>query len=186
MAIQLNDNLKINVGNPIDSRYLNSCNYPYVSVAAVNADIPQSQRYSGLTVNILNTEYWYQTGTNDGNLVIKNASGTTLCANNGLAKNGNIVSLGGILTGDTLISLPLNSQITLTVGQGNPANFNGGYFSVTRDCILACNNKVFIGARSGSRSAITIIPTGITVCSDIGSFKGIEYYCDYSVNYTNR
>ena len=65
MAIQLNDNLKINVGNPIDSRYLNSCNYPYVSVAAVNAAIPQSQRYSGLTVNILNTEYWYQTGVNE-------------------------------------------------------------------------------------------------------------------------
>ena len=194
MAIQLNDNLKINVGNPIDSRYLNSCNYPYVSVAAVNAGIPQSQRYSGLTVNILNTEYWYQTGTNDGNLVIKNVGstgGTTVCANNGLTKNGNIVSLGGTLTGNTTISLPLNSQRSFTVGNGNTAHFYGGYFSVKIDCVFACNNGIFLGARnssgSGTESVIQLIPSGITICGvNNNNFSGINYYCDYSVNYTNR
>ena len=52
MAITLNDNLKINVGNPIDSKYLNAANLPYSGTTAVIAAIPLSQRYRGLTVNV--------------------------------------------------------------------------------------------------------------------------------------
>ena len=54
MAIQLSDNLKINVGAPIDSKYLNGFNAPYADVIEVNFTNPIAQRYVGLTVNILN------------------------------------------------------------------------------------------------------------------------------------
>ena len=57
MSIILNDNFKINVGNPIDSKYLASTNAPYASVGDVNTAIVESQRYVGLTVNINNVEY---------------------------------------------------------------------------------------------------------------------------------
>lgn len=75
MAIQLSDNLKINVGAPIDSKYLNDFNAPYANVLEVNTTIPIAQRYVGLTVNILNSEYWYGNGVADGDLIIKGTGG---------------------------------------------------------------------------------------------------------------
>ena len=75
MAIQLSDNLKINVGAPIDSKYLNGFNAPYADVLEVNTTIPIAQRYIGLTVNILNVEYWYETGVADIDLVTKGSGG---------------------------------------------------------------------------------------------------------------
>ena len=76
MAIQLSDNLKINVGAPIDSKYLNAFNAPYADVLEVNTTIPIAQRYVGLTVNISNVEYWYETGVADVDLVMKGSGGS--------------------------------------------------------------------------------------------------------------
>jgi len=80
MAINLNDNLKINVGNPIDSRYLNTGNTAYVSEAAVTTAISISQRYSGLTVLIQsgtsNVEYWFRDGVEDVDLIEKKYDST--------------------------------------------------------------------------------------------------------------
>ena len=107
MSKIMNDNFKINVGNPIDSRYLASTNLPYVSMAAVNSAIVESQRYVGLTVNINNVEYWYETGVTDGNLIIKDsglASTGVTAAYNGITKEGNAVKLGGTLTGATVFT----------------------------------------------------------------------------------
>ena len=104
MAKIMNENFCINVGNPIDSKYLASTNQPYADVAAVNTAIVESQRYVGLTVNIGNVEYWYGAGVADGNLVIKDsgiASTGLTTANNGLTKSGSTVLLGGTLTGAT-------------------------------------------------------------------------------------
>ncbi len=100
----MNDNFKINVGNPIDSRYLDSTNQPYVSENAVKTAIVQSQRYVGLTVNINNIEYWFEEGVLDANLVVKDsglASTGVTAAYNGITKEANAVKLGGTLTGAT-------------------------------------------------------------------------------------
>jgi hypothetical protein len=104
MAITLNDNLKINVGAPVDSKYLNALNLPYTSVGAVNSAIAESQRYVGLTVNINNVEYWYGAGVTDINLVLKTAGGGTITGGtNGLGVSGQNIRLGGTLTGTTVI-----------------------------------------------------------------------------------
>src|ERR1035437_3850373 len=71
MAIILNDNLKINAGKPIDSRYLTTGNTVYSSTGATNSAIPVPLRYTGLTVNVLGTEYWYKTGVSNINLIQK-------------------------------------------------------------------------------------------------------------------
>jgi hypothetical protein len=70
MAIIINDNFAVNVGKPVDSKYLN-ITVPWASIAAVNSGIPSSYRYSGLTVNILGTEYWYKTGILNTDLIEK-------------------------------------------------------------------------------------------------------------------
>lgn len=75
MAIILNDNIKINAGKPSESKYLNSNNAPYVSVADVISAIPIATRYIGLTVLIesgsTNVEYWWKTGVENDKLIEK-------------------------------------------------------------------------------------------------------------------
>ena len=105
MAILINDNYSLQACKPFDARYLNICS-PWTSVAAVNLGIP-TYRYTGLTVNIMGTEYWYGVGVTDGDLVVKDSgianTGLTL-ATNGLTKVGNTVKLGGTLSGTTTIT----------------------------------------------------------------------------------
>lgn len=71
MAIQINDNIKVNAGKPVDSKYLNLSNVAYVSVAEAIVTIPISERHIGLTVNVAGVEYFWKNGVNDNNLVIK-------------------------------------------------------------------------------------------------------------------
>ena len=104
MAILINDNYSLQAIKPFDARYLN-ISTPWASVGAANAGIP-TYRYTGLTVNILGSEYWYKDGVADINLVEKESSIVTegiTGATNGLTRVGQIVILGGALTGDTLI-----------------------------------------------------------------------------------
>jgi hypothetical protein len=61
MAILLNDNLKIALAKPVDSRY-----GPYVDTQTALNSIPSFQRYPGLVVGIRDsgdvTEYWFKDG----------------------------------------------------------------------------------------------------------------------------
>jgi len=115
MAIILNDNIKVNAGKPIDTKYLNFNNLPYSSTTTVLAAIPESQRYVGLTVNVNNVEYWFYNGVGDNDLVIKDsgiANDGLFYAENGLSKINNCVVLGGILNNNTSI-LGNNSNLFL-------------------------------------------------------------------------
>ena len=109
MAIPFSDNFNINVGAPIDAKYLTTGNTTYASTSAVISAIERAQRYIGLTVNVNNVEYWFSGGTANGNLVLKTVAGggggtgTITGATNGLHVQGKNIALGGSLTGDTVI-----------------------------------------------------------------------------------
>ncbi len=106
MAIDLNDNIKINAGKPSESKYLNGTS-DYTSIAEVNLLVPISLRYLGLTVRIEGVEYWYSDGLSDSDLVEKSSSSSNLNASNGieiLADSGDL-GLGGELTKETIINL---------------------------------------------------------------------------------
>lgn len=70
MAIQLNDSINVTLAKPTDSRY-----GPYASTSAALSAIPSYQRYKGLVVGVLVagsvTDYWFQAGTANGDLVEK-------------------------------------------------------------------------------------------------------------------
>jgi len=104
MAIELGDNIQTGAPKPTDSRYLNN-QVPWASCAEVNAGITDT-RYTGLTVNILGSEYWYKEGILDACLIEKTSSGggTITGGTNGLCTSGANIVLGGALTGDTTIS----------------------------------------------------------------------------------
>jgi hypothetical protein len=108
MAIIINDNFAVNVGKPVDSKYMN-ISAPWTSISAANTGIPLAYRYQGLTVNINGVEYWYKNGVADVDLIIKTAgsgAGTVSGATNGLhlINSGTTVALGGTLTGNTIIN----------------------------------------------------------------------------------
>jgi len=112
MAITLNDNLQINAGKPIDSKYFNASGVPYASLSEVLSTVGNPLRYQGLTVNVLGSEYWFQHGITNSDLVFKNNGGTNGTAivgasyifTNGLTESNGTAGLGGTLNQDVLIS----------------------------------------------------------------------------------
>ena len=165
MAIILSDNLQINAGKPVDSKYLASTNIPYASVGAANAAIVQSYRYQGLKVNVTNVEYWYFSGTSDGDLIPletpASVSGVTQ-ATNGLTLLGDdtTVVLGGALTGAT--DIDINSQsLTITT---NPIKYAGDYSS-QYDALSIPDAGYVSGLTSGLQSQIDANDADITYLS---------------------
>lgn len=76
MAIQYNENIKIAAPNPLDKRYLSNrvsggSQLPYSSHTEVYNTIILSERYIGLTVNVLGEEHWFRDSVTDGNLIEK-------------------------------------------------------------------------------------------------------------------
>ena len=111
MAINLSDNIKISAPKPVDFKYLDELADTYVSVGAVNTAIPVGERHIGLTVNIGYSEYWYASGTTDGNLVLKtSSSGSTV---NGAQNVGVGIGVYSGITETGLINL------RKIVGSGN-------------------------------------------------------------------
>ena len=108
---QFNANIKLVAPNPLDDRYLSTrvvagAQQPYSGVTEVNAVIDELYRYTGLTVNVLGTEYWYKDGITDPDLVEKEAggAGTITGGTNGLSASGADIILGGTLSSGTTIN----------------------------------------------------------------------------------
>lgn len=100
MAITFNDNIDVSTGKPIDKRYFSG--NPYSSVANANSNISISVRHIGLTVNILNEEYWYKDGTSDSFLVKKIAMISRVkVAGNGDIYTGSDYNIQSVVRNDT-------------------------------------------------------------------------------------
>ena len=91
MSILRNDSLQVAAPKSVDSRYDND-GAGYSSVSQANANIIGSFRFIGLTVNVGGVEYWYRSGTTDGDLVIKSSIGVSL--NNIADGSGNEILIG--------------------------------------------------------------------------------------------
>lgn len=119
-------------------------------------------------------------------------------ATNGITKyNANNISLGGILTGSTMLSLPFSSQSSFTIGNGSVVNWYGGKVKICRDNVVALNNMAMIGARTDSSNCSTIITcatSGISMLSNIGNTthsmklgnNALAYDACYHTSYVNR
>ena len=140
MAIILNDNLKINVGNPIDSKYLNSGNTAYISTSAVTTAIAVSQRYSGLTVLIqsgtTNLEYWFQNGVTDNDLIQKSPTQDQL--------------VGEFVTGATNVGFfdGFTGVQTLPLTKTDDSLYDGVYHSIYNYYYRGTDGAIHIGTPS--------------------------------------
>ena len=119
MAITFNDNLQINAPKPADAKYMNFTGgiaQPWASVAAANAGINAAYRYQYLTIFVLMNgdpiEFWYRTGTADGNLEPKTKESYTLNANGSITLTANYAY-------NRIVVLPINNLSNLTIGTTN-------------------------------------------------------------------
>ena len=188
MAIVLSDNIQANAPKSIDSRYLNNL-VPYTSVSAANAAILSGVRFTGLTVNILGTEYWYGTGVLDACLVTKSAGGTwgsitgvlsgqtdlQTCLNGKLASGGtavcattagNALCLGGVLPAGYLLSGG-TAKNSLCLG-GNLANTYAPLASpnfTTCTCApIVCATTCFVGSGAGLTGTAASLKSNDSSC----------------------
>lgn len=69
-GIQLSAGIVVGSNTSVDAKY-----GPYADVATAKSEIGSTLRYKGLTVGILSgsavVEYWWESGTADGDLVLK-------------------------------------------------------------------------------------------------------------------
>src|SRR5689334_13003293 len=82
--LQLPYSIRVLNPKPLDAYYLNTSSVVYTSTAQVISQVVASVRYQGQTFNVNGVEYWFGSGTTDGDLVVKapiftlnNGNGTT-------------------------------------------------------------------------------------------------------------
>jgi hypothetical protein len=138
MSIQLNANLKIAAPAPIDQRYLSlrtlcGSPLPYSANTEVYATIPLTERYTGLTVNINNLEYWFKNNTTT--LILKSITGQTTA--NAVTGATNL----GFFSGKTGIQ-------TLPITNLPCACYNGTYNSIYNNYYRSADAIIHTGTPS--------------------------------------
>lgn len=61
---------------PLDALYFNTSGTVYTNTAQVISQVPVAIRYMGQTFNVNGVEYWFGSGTADGDLIVKGGSST--------------------------------------------------------------------------------------------------------------
>jgi hypothetical protein len=136
MSIEINDNILISAGKPIEVKYLNSENETYVSVAAANAAIPISLRHAGLTVNVNNVEYWYKEGLLDTDLIEK--------------KYDTVIPLSDYVTGGTNMGFYSGPSgvLKLPIDHLTNNDFDGEYNSLYNNYYRSSDGYIRVGIPS--------------------------------------
>jgi len=139
MAVIFSDSLKAGVPGPLDGKYLyqdlnSKLYFPYASTSSACSSILSSVRSVGLTVLIGTSstqpypqEYWWQNGTSDSDLVLKQSGGNIT----GSASNGYVT----LWTGTTSIGYDSNlkwdnSSIKLSIGSMS-LSWDGTYSNIS-------------------------------------------------------
>jgi hypothetical protein len=204
MATTTNDNFRIEAGKHVDDRYT-KLGVPYADAAEVNATIVISRRYKGLTVLIVDQEYWYRDGITDTDLILKTtgeSTGNTF--QNGLTETAGVVEWGGQVSkaGGTFLNLmpPGVDAATAIIIRNDPtdagATNNAGLSLQLYDdagvrksviSLLAANKLVpgeFLGLvvdiHGGNGDP------GMIVHDSRAVPKGFEYAANYSATYGPR
>jgi len=166
MAIALGDNLGVTGPLPTDNRYYNTGNnLPWTGCTQVNAAITGA-RYTGLTVNIAGTEYWYKDGILDACLIEKTSSGggTITGGTNGLSTSGANIVLGGTLTSNPTICTTDSFALylagtthTMAIQYGNEIWFNRGNVGDSFISAKGSDNSMVLSVTDASDNTQTAI-----------------------------
>lgn len=138
MAIQFNDNLKIQAPKPTDYRY-----GPWSTIEEALQNV--IYRHLGLTVKIGSVEYWFKDGILDNDLIVKTSNATHT----------------GEVTGDSALTIT-NKAVTFSKMQDiSPLTFIG------RDAGNGSPESLDV-TRVKEILGITAIPTGTLLTTEVG------------------
>jgi hypothetical protein len=158
MAIQYNENIKLAAPASLDRRYLSDRTLlgsplPYSATTEVLSTIILSERYTGLTVNVLGVEYWFKDGVSNSNLIEK--------------KYDSIIPNSDFVTGATNIGYfsGYTGIQTLPITNLPNVNYNGNYNSIYNYFYRDTNGHIHIGIPSDGIAKRGYVKTALPVKS---------------------
>lgn len=106
--LELPFSVKVLNPKPLDAYYYNEAGTMYTDAAEVLSEVVAGVRYEGMTFNVAGVEYWFNGGTDDGDLEIKLAGsggGSVNFAKDGVYFDGDTVKIGGTIN-NIFLSIP--------------------------------------------------------------------------------
>ena len=179
-GIQLSAGIVVGSNTSVDAKY-----GPYADVATAKSEIGLSLRYKGLTVGILNgsavEEYWWESGTADGDLVAKGGSTAwgsitgTLSSQTDLqtsldAKTPKLITTNRQTASYTLVLSDADKLVEMNVGSANnltvPLNSSVAFPTGTQILL----------AQYGAGQTTVVATSGVTIRSNGGKLKlNVQY-----------
>lgn len=173
MAITVQDSINTSAPKPLDNKYgiFSSGTFrPYANIAEANSTIATASRSVGLTVLVAgspNQEYWYQTGTADGNLVAKavvvsTTSPLTFSSNTVGIQIGSASQAGAISATDwTNFNAKISS--VATTGSGSVNIYAGTTSGAVTIKSLAAAGGITLGDTGGTVTITSVLPSGANI-----------------------
>lgn len=179
-GIQLSAGIVVGSNTSVDAKY-----GPYADVATAKSEIGLSLRYKGLTVGILNgsavEEYWWESGTADGDLVAKGGSTAwgsitgTLSSQTDLqtsldAKTPKLITTNRQTASYTLVLSDADKLVEMNVASANnltvPLNSSVAFPTGTQILL----------AQYGAGQTTVVATSGVTIRSNGGKLKlNVQY-----------
>ena len=176
-GIQLSAGIVVGSNTSVDAKY-----GPYADVATAKSEIGLSLRYKGLTVGVLNggavEEYWWESGTADGDLVAKGGSTAwgsitgTLSSQTDLqtaldAKTPKLITTNRQTASYTLVLSDADKLVEMNVGSANNLTVPASVFSAGTQILLA---------QYGAGQTTVVAGSGMTIRSNGGKLKlNVQY-----------
>ena len=176
-GIQLSAGIVVGSSTSVDAKY-----GPYADVATAKSEIGLSLRYKGLTVGVLNgaavEEYWWESGTADGDLVAKGGSTAwgsitgTLSSQTDLqtaldTKTAKLITTNRQTASYTLVLSDADKLVEMNVGSANNLTVPASVFSAGTQILLA---------QYGAGQTTVVAGSGMTIRSNGGKLKlNVQY-----------
>ncbi len=179
-GIQLSAGIVVGSNTSVDAKY-----GPYADVATAKSEIGLSLRYKGLTVGVLNgaavEEYWWESGTADGDLVAKGGSTAwgsitgTLSSQTDLqtaldAKTAKLITTNRQTASYTLVLSDADKLVEMNVGSANNLTV-----PLNSSVAFATGTQILL-AQYGAGQTTVVATSGVTINSNGGKLKlNVQY-----------
>jgi hypothetical protein len=179
-GIQLSAGIVVGVNKPVDGKY-----GPYPDVATAKADIGVTLRYLGLTVGIetggVVEEYWWESGTADGDLVAKGGSTAWGSITGTLSSQTDLQTALDTKTNKLITTNRQTASYTLVLSDAdklvemNVATANDLTIPLNSSVAFATGTQILL-AQYGAGQTTIVATSGVTVRSNGGKLKlNVQY-----------
>lgn len=174
-GIQLSAGIVVGSNTSVDAKY-----GPYADVATAKSEIGSSLRYKGLTVGILVSgtveEYWWESGTADGDLVAKGGSTTWGSITGTLSDQSDLQSALDAKTNKLVVTNRQTASYTLVIGDAdklvemNVGSANNLTIPLNSSVAFSTGTQILL-AQYGAGQTTIVATSGVTIRSNGAKLK---------------